>query len=181
MLVSYFLLAKYRDLKMGMRKFRDLLFKKNIQSITSIRQVLLKKYAECLMFSIPSSLYDPLPFSSHNNDKNKWAHYGLLFYVCCTLVHLFNKIFWLDNFNRPFKPNNQDEEILLCLVLSQYLASKEVMLLRQPQFKQIREHTLANAISSLDLILFYLGYHRSYNVLSDVIRKLFFSIVNNFF
>jgi hypothetical protein len=53
-------------------------------------------------------------------------------------------------------------------VLSQYLASKEVMLLRQPQFKQIREQTLANAISSLDLILFYLGYHRSYNVLSDV-------------
>ena len=72
---------------------------------------------------------------------------------------------------RPFKPNNQDEEVLLCLVLSQYLASKEVMLLRQPQFKQIREQTLANAISSLDLMLFYLGYHRSYNVLSDVKTK----------
>ncbi len=56
---------------MGMRKFRDLLFKKNIQSITSIRQVLLKEYAECLMFSIPSSHYDPLPFSSQTNDKNK--------------------------------------------------------------------------------------------------------------
>jgi hypothetical protein len=56
---------------MGMRKFRDLLFQKNIQSITSIRQILLKKYAECLMFNIPCSQYDALPFSSHSNDKNK--------------------------------------------------------------------------------------------------------------
>lgn len=55
---------------MGIRKFRDLLFKKNIQSITSIRQVLLKKYAECLMFNIPNSQYDPLPLTNHN-DKNK--------------------------------------------------------------------------------------------------------------
>jgi hypothetical protein len=67
----YIILIQNRDLKMGMRKFRDLLFQKNIQSITSIRQILLKKYAECLMFNIPCSQYDALPFSSHSNDKNK--------------------------------------------------------------------------------------------------------------
>ncbi len=89
--------------------------------------------------------------------------------MCLINSFLYNN----DKTIRPFKPNNQDEEILLCLLLSQYLASKEVMLLRQEQFKQIREHSLANAISSLDLILFYLGYHRSYNVLSDVYNLRF--------
>jgi hypothetical protein len=40
-----------------MQKFRDLLLKKHIQSITSIRQILLKKFAECLIFNIPSAQY----------------------------------------------------------------------------------------------------------------------------
>lgn len=132
------LYIKRGDLQMGMRMFRDLLLKKNIQSITSIRQVLLKKFAECLMFNIAASQYNILREPSIN-----------------------------EKYKPLFKPHNQDEEILLCLVLSQYLASKEVMLLRQPQFKQIREHTFNNSINSLDLLVYYLSYHRSYNVLID--------------
>ena len=45
------------------------------------------------------------------------------------------------------------------------------MLLRQAQFKQIREHTYNNAITSLDLLLIFLAYHRSYNILLDVLIK----------
>lgn len=45
---------------MGIRKFRDLLLKNNIQSISSIRQILLKKFAESLMFSIPVNKYSAL-------------------------------------------------------------------------------------------------------------------------
>ena len=56
---------------------------------------------------------------------------------------------------------------MLCLVLSQYLASKEAMIFRQPQFNQIRELTFNNSINSLDLLVYYLSYHRSYNVLLD--------------
>lgn len=123
-----------------MRIFRDLLLKKNIQSITSIRQVLLKKFAECLLFNIPSSQYNILRESNSNSD---------------------------NKYKPVFKPQNQDEEILLCLVLSQYLASKEVMIFRQPQFNQIRELTFNNSINSLDLLVYYLSYHRSYNVLMD--------------
>lgn len=50
----------FSDLQMGIRMFRDLLLKKNIQSITSIRQVLLKKFAECLMFNVAGSQYNIL-------------------------------------------------------------------------------------------------------------------------
>ena len=46
---------------MGMKKFRDLLIKyKNVQSITSIRQVILGKFAECLLFNIPLEDYSIL-------------------------------------------------------------------------------------------------------------------------
>ena len=68
-----------------------------------------------------------------------------------------------------FKPNNLDEETLLCLSLSQYLASKEVMLLRQPQYKQTREKTFNNAMSSLDLLIVYLAYRKSFSLLTEVI------------
>jgi hypothetical protein len=68
---------------------------------------------------------------------------------------------------------NQDEETLLCLTLSQYLASKEVMLLRHAQFKNIREYTFNNAITSLDMLIVFLAYHRSYNILIDV-KNFFF-------
>ena len=67
-----------------------------------------------------------------------------------------------------YKPQNQDEEILLCLTISQHLASKEVMLLRQAQFKQIREHTFNNAVTSLDLLLVFLAYNRCYKIISEV-------------
>jgi hypothetical protein len=68
-----------------------------------------------------------------------------------------------------FKPNNLDEETLLCLTLSQYLAAKEVMLLRQPQYKQTRDKTFNNAISSLDLLIIFLTYRRSFPILTEVI------------
>ena len=68
---------------------------------------------------------------------------------------------------RLYKPFNKDEEILLCLSLSQYLASNEVMIMRHPEFKKLRELTFKSAISSLDLLLFYLSYHRSFNVISE--------------
>lgn len=55
---------------MGMRIFRELLLKKNIQSITSIRQVLLKKFAECLMFNIAGYQYNVL-VEPPTNDKYK--------------------------------------------------------------------------------------------------------------
>ena len=61
--------------------------------------------------------------------------------------------------------------MLLCLSLSQYLASKEVMLLRQPQYKQTREKTFNNAISSLDLLIIYLTYRKSYPILAEVSIK----------
>ncbi len=78
---------------MGMRKFRDLLMKKkHIQSINSIRQILFKKFGECLMFNIPPNQYSVLR-SSMNDDL------------------------------KIYKPLNQDEEILLCLSLSQHLVS----------------------------------------------------------
>ncbi len=51
------LYIKRGDLQMGIRMFRDLLLKKNIQSIQTIRQVLLKKFAECLMFNVTCSQY----------------------------------------------------------------------------------------------------------------------------
>ncbi len=51
------LYIKRGDLQMGIRMFRDLLLKKNIQSIQTIRQVLLKKFAECLMFNVAGSQY----------------------------------------------------------------------------------------------------------------------------
>ena len=54
------------------------------------------------------------------------------------------------------------------------------MLLRQDQFKQIREHTCSNAINSLDLLLFYLGYHRSYSVLSDVKPKYQYILIQTY-
>ena len=54
------LYIKKGDYQMGIKKFRDLLLKKNIQSITSIRQVLLRKFSECLMFNIPLDQYKPL-------------------------------------------------------------------------------------------------------------------------
>ena len=61
-----------RDLQMAIQMYRDLLLKKNIQSITSIRQVLLKKFAECLMFNVASSQYAILRDPT-NNDKYKWV------------------------------------------------------------------------------------------------------------
>jgi hypothetical protein len=54
------LYIKKGDYQMGIKKFRDLLLKKNIQSITSIRQVLLRKFSECLLFNIPLDQYKPL-------------------------------------------------------------------------------------------------------------------------
>jgi hypothetical protein len=55
---------------MGMNKFRDLLLRKNIQSIISIRQILLKKFAECLIYNIPVHKYSPLQITL-NDDRNK--------------------------------------------------------------------------------------------------------------
>ena len=84
---------------------------------------------------------------------------------------------------RLFKPNNLDEETLLCLSLSQYLASKEVMLLRQPQYKQTRDKTFNNAISSLDLLIIYLTYRKSFSLLTEVkvLISSFFIKISNLF
>ena len=56
---------------MGIRKFRELLLKKNIQSITSIRQILFKKFAECLLFYVPNSKYSQLSGGSED-EKRKY-------------------------------------------------------------------------------------------------------------
>ena len=61
---------------MGVKKFRELLLKKNIQSITSIRQILLKKFAECLLFHVPSTKYNQLVITE--DDKRKYIIFIIL-------------------------------------------------------------------------------------------------------
>jgi hypothetical protein len=58
---------------MGIKIFRDLLLKKNIQSITSIRQVLLKKFAECLIFNVAPHQYNILREPIASNEKYKFV------------------------------------------------------------------------------------------------------------
>jgi tetratricopeptide (TPR) repeat protein len=127
------LYVKRGDFETGIKKFRDILVNENIHSIASIKQTLLKKFAECLFFKIPPNKYMKLKGSKP----------------------------------KMYMPNNMSEETLLCLTLSQYLASKEVTLLRQKKYQQVRENTLNNAVSSLDLLLIFLTYRRSFTVLLD--------------
>ena len=56
-------------------------------------------------------------------------------------------------------------------------ASNEVMIMRHAQFKQIRELTFKNAVTALDYLIFYLAYHRSFNVIAEVISLVFYFLL----
>ena len=95
-----FVLIFKRELQLGIRKFRDLLLKNNIQSISSIRQILLKKFAECLMFNIPAYKYSPLQLSK-NDDKQKYDCYVfclfcLFSYRKCLSIGLQTEFIFFD-------------------------------------------------------------------------------------
>jgi hypothetical protein len=57
------------DINSGLKKFRELLLKRHLQSIASVRQCLFGKFSECLMSSICESNYFGFDGLFKNNEK----------------------------------------------------------------------------------------------------------------
>lgn len=141
------------DLQKGIGRFRDLLRVVESKTTQGLRQVLARQLAEVLMKSTCRATYVPVAANVEETPEagmvkpKKYSGDGL------------------------FVPKDDSEEALLLLLISESIATREVVLNRSTELSQARALTLHNATAVYDLLTICLARKAQFNLLADTYEK----------
>ncbi|ESN96277.1 hypothetical protein HELRODRAFT_107437 [Helobdella robusta] len=148
------------ELDKGINRFRDLLRVVEVKATQGMRQTLARQLAEVLMRGVCRASYTPIQLLQQQQQQQQHD------------PHDFN-ILKLKKFasDKLFIPKDENEETLLLLLISESIATREVVLNRSQELSQARSHTLHNATSVYDLLTICLARKSQYHLLSETFEK----------
>ncbi|ERE74284.1 tetratricopeptide repeat protein 7A [Cricetulus griseus] len=156
------LLASSRNIVKGMRELRDILRTVETKATQNFKVMAAKHLAGVLLHSLSEDCYwsplsHPLPEFMSKEESS---------FVTQTLrkPHLYEG----DNL---YCPKDNIEEALLLLLISESMATRDVVLSRAPEQEKDRKVSLQNASAIYDLLSITLGRRGQYVMLSECLER----------
>lgn len=147
------------DLQTGITKLRELLMVVESKVIQGLRVGLAKQLAEVLLRGVCGATYlAPQPY----HPVAQYSSQNLPPLSPTPLKHSGDNI---------FIPKEKDEEALLLILISEAMATREVVLNRSSELLEARSHTINKAISIYDLLTICLAKKFNYNILTEAFEK----------
>ena len=176
--------ALYRAAKMHMKagrpskaisRWRSILMAEESDSTRDIRRAVCCQLAEALLHSCSDGKYtkpDPLEFSAATSNRRSVTG-------STTASARFSSTnnespAWRPkraNVSNVFTPKNRYEEVVLALMLSEYIARKDAVLSQDPKFSSERKRAHEAVSLTYDLIALSLGRFGQHKLLSDVLDR----------
>ena len=175
--------ALYQAAKMHMKagraskaisRWRSILMAEESDSTRDIRRAVCCQLAEALLHSCSDGKYskpDPLEFGTSSASNRRTAAASARF---STSVTNENSPAWRPkraNVANVFTPKNRYEEVVLALMLSEYIARKNAVLSQDPKFASERKRAYEAVSVTYDLIALSLGRFGQHKLLSDVLDR----------
>ncbi|CAF1094490.1 unnamed protein product [Rotaria sordida] len=136
--------ASNNNIKTAIEIFRSYIQNVHIKSLETMRQTLIKQYAELLLKCVCKGNYIPITISDEKNNKvNRRTSQSL------------------------FIPRDVDEEILLLLLLGQTSTLNEAVLDWQPEHEGQRERSHQAAYNILALLSIFLSRKQAFHIIAD--------------
>ncbi|UJR29798.1 hypothetical protein I4U23_017342 [Adineta vaga] len=134
--------------------FRSYIQNVHIKSLETMRQTLIKQYAQLLIKCVCKGNYPQINTSSDDHNHNHHHHHHHF------LPHRRN--------SQPlFVPRDVDEEILLLLLLGQSSTLNEAVLDWQPEYEAQRERSHQAAYNILSLLAIFLSRKQAFHLIAD--------------
>ncbi|KAJ6666979.1 hypothetical protein lerEdw1_018981 [Lerista edwardsae] len=160
---AYIAHLKRGNIVKGIRNLRDLLRTAETKTTQSFRMTAAKQLAELLLHSLSEDCYwsplsDPLP-EFMNKEENS--------YICSTLRRKLQ----LHAGDNIYSPQDNVEEALLLLLISESMANQDAVISRAPDQKDDRAVSLRDASAVYDLLSITLGRRGQYVMLSECLER----------
>ena len=171
--------ALYQAAKMHMKagrpgkaisRWRSILMAEESDSTRDIRRAVCCQLAEALLHSCSDGKYskpDPLEFSFAVNSNRRTTNTS-------RFSTNENSPAWRPKratVSNVFTPKNRYEEVVLSLMLSEYIARKDAVLSQDPKFASERKRAYEAVSLTYDLIALSLGRFGQHKLLSDVLDR----------
>ncbi|CAF0882034.1 unnamed protein product [Adineta steineri] len=143
--------ASNNNLPTAIEIFRSYIQNVHIKSLETMRQTLIKQYAQLLIKCVCKGNYPPLSTTLDDGHHHHHHHH---------LIHRRNS-------QPPFIPRDVDEEILLLLLLGQSSTLNEAVLDWQPEYEAQRERSHQAAYNILALLAIFLSRKQAFHIIAD--------------
>ncbi|XP_067421200.1 tetratricopeptide repeat protein 7A isoform X1 [Emydura macquarii macquarii] len=160
---AYVAHLKKGNIVKGMRHLREVLRTVETKATQSFKMTAAKQLAEVLLHSLSEDCYwsplsDPLPEFMNKEDKS---------YVS-NLLRRRPQLYTGDNL---YCPQDNIEEALLLLLISESMANRDAVISRAPDQKDDRAVSLQDASAVYDLLSITLGRRGQYVMLSECLER----------
>lgn len=160
---AYVAHLKRGNIVKGIRNLRDLLRTVETKTTQSFRMTAAKQLAELLLHSLSEDCYwsplsDPLPEFMNKEDNS---------YICSALRRKLQ----LHAGDNIYSPQDNVEEALLLLLISESMANQDAVISRAPDQKDDRAVSLRDASAVYDLLSITLGRRGQYVMLSECLER----------
>ncbi|XP_062980034.1 tetratricopeptide repeat protein 7A [Elgaria multicarinata webbii] len=147
----------------GIRNLREFLRTMETKATLSFRMAAAKQLAELLLHSLSEDCYwsplsDPLPEFMNKEDNS---------YMCTSL----RRGLQLHTGDNIYSPQDNVEEALLLLLISESMANQDAVISRAPDQKDDRAISLRDASAVYDLLSITLGRRGQYLMLSECLER----------
>ncbi|XP_040570041.1 tetratricopeptide repeat protein 7B [Lepeophtheirus salmonis] len=170
------LCIRSNDINKAINRFRTMLFAEESESTKSIRQNVCKQLSETLLQQVSDVAYHkPEVESSPQHQKRTASRNYLMDSPWKPRKHAVQSNSQTQvgtlNDSSIFHPRSRIEEIVLLLLIAEYLASKEAVLSQSPEFRDTRKRTYHNATVIYDILSVTLSRFSQFHLLSDVLER----------
>ncbi|XP_025105201.1 LOW QUALITY PROTEIN: tetratricopeptide repeat protein 7B-like [Pomacea canaliculata] len=148
---SPIMLIKNGDLLRGVNRFRELLRAVECRYTQNIRQSLAKNLAEVLIRGMCETTYKPIDLMARSSQAKGPKP----------------RVYTGDR----FVPEDINEEVLLLLLISEAIATREAVLDRSAEAADAREHAFANTSAVYDLLAIVLVRRAQFNLLFESFER----------
>ncbi|XP_053168713.1 tetratricopeptide repeat protein 7A isoform X2 [Hemicordylus capensis] len=160
---AYVAHLKRGNIVKGIRNLRELLRTMETKGTQSFRMTAGKQLAELLLHSLSEECYwsplsDPLPEFMNKEDNSS---------ICTTLRRKLQ----LHTGDNLYSPQDNVEEALLLLMISESMANRDAVISRAPDQKDDRAVSLRDASAIYDLLSITLGRRGQYVMLSECLER----------
>ncbi|XP_053315247.1 tetratricopeptide repeat protein 7A isoform X2 [Spea bombifrons] len=147
----------------GIKELRDVLRVVETKAMQTFKMAATRKLAEVLLHSLSENCYwcplkSPLP-ETPNNDPNSFPSH---------ILHQKPQTHSGDNL---YCPQDNIEEALLLLLISESMANRDAVISRAPDQKEDRAVSLQNASAVYDLLSITMGRRGQYAMLSECLER----------
>ncbi|CAH2328032.1 tetratricopeptide repeat 7B isoform X1 [Pelobates cultripes] len=165
--VIYF---KNGNLTRGVGRFREILRAVETRTTQNLRMTIARQLAEILLRGMcEQSYWNPLEDPPNQSPLDDPLRQGLN--TKCYALSRRPRVYMAEKLLRIFCPQENTEEALLLLLISESMANRDAVLSRIPEHKNDRIISLQSASVVYDLLTIALGRRGQYEMLSECLER----------